>query len=297
VIKKISLLLVLLALLLPHELGPHGESVKITNNLNLLVVRSGPVNNMMLLSERAGIKIPWDKSTDRYKQNADAYGMAQRYLGKPAIDGLYLTVNKDSKAYATGLRSGDILSNIKFQKPCKFQEKNILADWFNTYACVSDVTISRGDDFTKLTLPAGSNMGASGLRILTDHSPPPPKVTNQDTGLSGGLVLSLYYLDKETKGSLFSKDKVAATGMISPTNLEFSAISELSKKYTAAVENKNTLLLLADDQPLDELSKIKSNPNITIKKIKNLEQAVKILCNRGADDELCKKNNKYALNG
>ncbi len=290
-IKKITLILVLLALLLPHELGPHGESVKITHNLNLLVVRSGPVNNMMILSERVGIKIPWDKSTDRYIQNADAYGMARRYLGKPSVDGLYLTVNKESKAYTAGLRSGDILSNIKFQKPCKFQEKNILADWFNTYACVSNVTISRGNKFTKLTLPAGSTKGASGNRILTNHSPAPPKVTNQDTGLSGGLVLSLYYLDKETKGSLFSKDKVAATGMISPTNLEFSAISELLKKYTAAVESKNTLLLIAENQPLDEISNIESNPNITIKKIKNLEQAVKILCERGANDELCKRKN------
>lgn len=288
---KVTFFLILLALLLPHEIRAHGESVKITNNLNLLVVRSGPVNNMMILSERAGIKIPWDKSTDRYIQNADAYGMAQRYLGKPSVDGLYLTVDKDSIAYATGLRSGDILSQIKFQKPCKFEEKNILADWFNTYACVSNVTISRGENFTKLTLPPGSTRGASGNRILTNYSPAPPKVTNQDTGLSGGLVLSLYYLDKETKGSLFSKDKVAATGMISPTNLEFSAISELLKKYKAAVKSKATLLLLADDQPLDEINNIESNPNITIKKIKNLEQAVKILCDRGAEDELCESNN------
>jgi len=82
---------------------------------------------------------------------------------------------------------------------------------------------------------------------------------------------------------------VAGSGMINPVTLEFSAISELSKKYNAAVESKSTILLLADDQPLAEISSIKPESSLTIKKIKNLAQAVKILCSRGADDYLCTK--------
>lgn len=287
--KKIVALIILLPLLLPTKLTSHGEAVSITKNLQMLVVRDGPVNNLMRLAENTGYKIPGDKSTDRYIQNADAYGLAMRYLGQPPQEGLYLKVNLPSKAYKAGLRSGDILSNVRFKPNCKFSQKNILQDWFNTYACESLVTVNRGNKFLSLRLPAGSTLGASGNRVLTNYAPLTLKVTNQDTGLSGGLVLSLYYLDKETKGSLFSKDKVAGSGMINPVTLEFSAISELSKKYNAAVESKSTILLLADDQPLAEISSIKPESSLTIKKIKNLAQAVKILCNRGADDYLCTK--------
>ena len=286
-IKKIIITLILLTLLLPQKFGSHGESVHIADNLKLLVVRDGFVNNLMLLIERTGIKNPLDKSTDRYIQNANAYGMAQRYLGYPPVDGLYLTVKKDSVAEKAGLKSGDILSQIKFQQPCEFKEQNIHFNWVKLYACASKVIIARGEKIFALTLPAKSTLGATGNRVLTNFTPPPPRVTNQDTGLSGGLVLSLFYLDKETKGSLFSRDKVAASAQISPNSQEFSAISELLKKYKAASESKSTLLLLADDQPLDEINNIKLDPDLDIRKIKNLDEAVKILCQRGADDELC----------
>ena len=285
--KKIIITLILLTLLLPQKFGSHGESVHIADNLKLLVVRDGFVNNLMLLIERTGIKNPLDKSTDRYIQNANAYGMAQRYLGNSPVDGLYLTVKKDSIAEKAGLKSGDILSQINFKQPCEFKEQNIQFNWVKLYACSSTVIIARGEKITTLSLPAGSTLGSTGLRVLTNYSPPPPRVTNQDTGLSGGLVLSLFYLDKATKGSLFSKDKVAASAQISPNSQEFSAISELRKKYLAAVESKSTLLLLADDQPLDELNTIELDKNLDIRKIKNLAEAVKTLCERGADDELC----------
>lgn len=285
--KKIIITLIMVTLLLPQKFGSHGTSVPIADNLKLLVVRDGFVNNLMLLIERSGIKNPLDKSTDRYIQNANAYGMAQRYLGNSPVDGLYLTVKKDSIAEKAGLKSGDILSQIKFQLPCEFKEQNINFNWVKLYACSSTVIIARGEKITTLSLPAGSTLGSTVLRVLTTYSPPPPRVTNRDTGLSGGLVLSLFYLDKATKGSLFSKDKVAASAMISPNSQEFTAISELRKKYQAAVESKSTLLLIADDQPLDELNNIKLDPNLDIRKIKNLAEAVKTLCERGADDELC----------
>ena len=141
-------------LLVPLELRTHGEANEITKNLNLLSVREGPVNNLILLAEKTGYKLPWDNSTDRYIQNIDAYGIANRYIGKKATEGLFLTVDKDSKGYSQGLRSGDILSDINFSKKCAPTTKiTILAAWAKTYNCDSIVRIYRKGKFQNYSLP------------------------------------------------------------------------------------------------------------------------------------------------
>jgi len=292
--RKITIVLITfasLALLIPTEYGMHGEATALTKNLEILSVRDKSVNNLILLLEKTGYKVPGDKSTDRYIENADAYGLARRYLGYQKTEGLYLTVKKNTKSFNAGLRNGDIISNITFEKGCNLTSGNINKNWVSTYACRSSGTIFRDGKLFKIHLPRRAAEGAVGLRVISNSSPATPKVINQDTGLSAGLILTLYYVDMLTPGSLFSKDKVSGSGVIDPINGSFTEVAALNYKYKAAVKSKSTILFLTRRQDISEL-RIEKSDGVRIEKIENINDAIKILCNRGADDKLCLKNAK-----
>ena len=278
-----------LALLIPTEYGMHGEATPITKNLEILSVRDNSVNNLILLLEKTVYKIPGDKSTDRYIEKADAYGLARRYLGYQKTEGLYLKVKKNTKSFNASLRSGDIISNITLEQGCKLTSGTINKNWVSTHACRSSGTIFRDGKIFKIYLPRRAAEGAVALRVISDIFPATTKVINQDTGLSAGLILTLYYLDMLTPGSLFSKDKVSGSGVIDPINGSFTELGALNYKYRAAVKSKSTIIFVSRNQDLSEL-KIKKTDGTRIEKIENINEALKILCQRGADDQLCLKN-------
>ena len=291
-LKKTILLLLLLTLLLsllPTQLSKKGGTLPLGENLNILVVRDGVFNPLLNLLERSGVKIPGDDSTDRYLQNLDAFGLATNYLKGNTPEGLYLSMKKSNFDPDPILKTGDVISNFIFNPNCAPAQLTLQASWVRTHQCASVVTIFRDQKFLKLNLPATSSDNFNALRVISDQAPSSPKSLNLYTGLSAGLILSLYYLDQSSKGSLFSNDKVAGSGMIEPGSYSYSAISELPKKYQAALSSKSTILFLAQDQELSELSasKIKLSPTLKIYKIKTLQEAVKILCARGANDALC----------
>lgn len=285
------LILTLLLSLLPTQISKKGGTLSLGENLNILVVRNGPSNPLLNLLEVTGIKLPGDTSTDRYLQNLNAFGIATHYLKGQTPEGLYLSEKEGQADLNPILKTGDVISNFNFNPKCTKTQPNLKASWVQTHHCASTVTIFRDQKFLKLHLPATSSDNFNALRVISDQAPPSPKTLNLYTGLSAGLILSLYYLDLSSKGSLFSKDKVSGSGMIEPGSYSYSAISELPKKYQAAVNSKSTILFLAHNQDLSELynSKIKLNPKLKIYKIKSLKEAVVILCARGAKDELCQR--------
>jgi len=286
-----SLLIVSLLLLslLPTQVSKKGGTLPLGENLNILVVRDGVFNPLLNLLEVSGIKLPGDNSTDRYLQNLNAFGLATHYLKGRTPEGLYLSEKKSNPDSDPILKTSDVISHFTFNPKCAKSQPTLQASWVRTHHCASTVTIFRDQKFLKLKLPATSNDNFNALRVISDRAPSPPKSLNLYTGLSAGLILSLYYLDLSSKGSLFSNDKVAGSGMIEPGSYSYSAISELPKKYQAAVNSKSTILFLAHNQDLSELynSKIKLTSNLKIYKIKSLKEAVVILCARGANDALC----------
>ena len=189
------------------------------------------------------------------------------------------------------IKSGDVVQNISFNPDCLPKYQGLQAAWVHTAKCSSELTIFRNNKFHKIKLLAKEGDTFTALRVLSDQAPKSPKILNQITGLSAGLILSLYYLDQRSKGSLIAKEVVSGSGMIELGSYSYTAISDLPEKYQAASRAKSTILFLAKDQSLSELyeSKIKLDSKMEIIKVNNLDEIVKILCKRGADDELCRK--------
>ena len=290
--KKILLTLLALTLILfltPTQLGKKGGTLPLSPNLNILVVRDGLFNPLIYLTELKGLPIPGDRSTDRYLQNLNAYGLATNYLKGETPNGLYLSQKEYSESINLKLQTGDVIKSIRFSPNCQPSYKGLKAAWVHTSKCSSALTIFRQQKFLTLTLPAKGGDDFDAIRVLSDHAPKSPKILNQITGHSAGLVLSLYYLDQTSKGSLLSKDFVSGSGMIEPGSLSYSAISDLPQKYIAASKANSSVLFLAKAQNLKELynSNVKLDPKLKIYKVKNLHEIVKILCQRGAKDELC----------
>ena len=290
--KVITLLtLTLIFSLIPTQIGKKGGTLPIAPNLNILVVREGIFNPLLYASELLGVRILGDSSKDRYLQNLNAYGLATDYLKGGSPNGLYLTQRKGIKGVNPKLKSGDVVKSISFNPGCLPKYQGLQAAWVHTAKCSSELTIFRNQKFHKIQLLAKEGDTFTAQRVLSDRAPKSPKILNQITGLSAGLILSLYYLDQRSKGSLIAKEVVSGSGMIELGSYSYTAISDLPEKYQAAVKAKSTILFLAKDQSLSELyeSKIKLDSKMEIFKVKNLDEIVKILCQRGASDELCRK--------
>jgi len=290
--KVISLLTLSLILsLFPTQIGVKGGTLPLAHNLNILVVRDGLFNPLLYLSELVGMSIPGDKSNVRHLQNLNAYGLVTQYLKGKTPNGLYLSQRDGSESIKSKLKTGDVVKSIEFASNCKPIYKGLQAAWVHTAKCSSNLTIFRNQKYLNITLPAKKGEDFTALRVLSDYAPKSPKVLNQITGLSAGLILSLYYLDQRSKGSLLSNDIVSGSGMIELGSNSFTDISDLPEKYQAASRGKSTILFLAKEQSLSELyeSKIKLDPKMEIFKVQNLAEMVKILCERGANDELCRR--------
>lgn len=288
----ISLLtLTLIIGVIPTQIGKRGGTLPLAPNLNILVVREGIFNPLLYASELLGVRILGDGSNDRYLQNLNAYGLATHYLKGQSPNGLYLSQRKGTKGINNRLKSGDVIKRIKFAQGCLPKYKGLQAAWVHTAKCSSELTIFRNQQFHNVSFLAKEGDSFTAIRILSDQAPKSPKILNQITGLSAGLILSLYYLDQRSKGSLIAKEVVSGSGMIELGSYSYTAISDLPEKYLAASRAKSTVLFLAKDQSLSALyaNKIKLDSNMEIFKVKNLDEIVKILCRRGAKDELCVK--------
>jgi hypothetical protein len=295
--KKLPVILLTCTLILsltPTHLGREGRAVALTPNLNILVVRDGPYNYLLRLTEQIGFKIPGDRSTDRYIQNLNAYGLATHYLQGVSPDGLYLSQKEFSRKFDHRLKSGDVIKSIGFSPDCKPQYDGIQAAWVHTSQCASNFTIFRNERFINFSLSKKEGDDFKAIRVLSDRAPEPPKEFNQISGHSAGLILSLYYLDRSSKGSLFSSDVVSGSGMIEIGSRSFSPIADLGYKYLAAVRAKSTVLFLADGQSLEEIytSNIALDSSMKIYRVKNLHEMVQILCQRGASDAICQQGAK-----
>lgn len=291
--KVITLLtLTLIFALIPTQIGKKGGTLPVSHNLNILVVREGLFNPLMYASELLGVRVLGDSSKDRYIQNLNAYGLATHYLKGESPNGLYLSEKMGQEIINPKLETGDIVSRIWFKPSCLLRYKGLLAAWVQTHRCDSELTVFRNERFLNIKLLAKEGDDFNALRVLSDQAPKAPKILNQITGLSAGLILSIYYLDKSSKGSLLGKEVVSGSGVIEPGSYTYAAISDLPEKYQAAVQAKSTVLFLAKDQSLSELyqSNMQLDSKMDIFKVKNLDEIVKILCQRGARDELCIRN-------
>lgn len=280
--------------LIPTHHGKEGGVIALSPNLNILVVRDGTNNYLLRLTERIGFKIPGDHSTDRYIQNLNAYGLATHYLQGVTTDGLYLSRKEFSGKLNQRLKTGDVIKSIAFSPECKPPYAGIQAAWVYTSQCAGNFTIFRNQKFINLSLSKKEGDNFNAFRVLSDHGPESPKVLNQVSGHSAGLILSLYYLDQSSKGSLLSSDVVSGSGMIEIGSRSYSPVADLGYKYLAALRAKSTVLFLAEDQSLEELysSSIAVDPSMKIYRVKNLHEIVRILCQRGASDELCQQGVK-----
>lgn len=111
-----------------------------------------------------------------------------------------------------------------------------------------------------------------GIKIKTDQN---------ESGASGGLIMTLSIYNALTKEDITHGDKIAGTGTIEMDG-SVGSISGVKYKLLGAVKNKAKIFLVPSGDNYKEALKIKKERklNIEIVSIKTFEQALKYLKNR-----------------
>lgn len=286
-------------LFLPTGYAERGDSVMLDGGSNLLLVRKGYSSFFTdFFERRVGVNLISDNN-DRFIENINGYGLAEGYLSGKHRFSFFLKVPRGSSAFSNGLRNGDILSKITFTGGCAFEKANFLESWVLLSSCPSIVRIYRDSRFFNISLPINGNFGSNSLLVLGDRRPKDPWQLNNVTGLSGGMALSLSYLNILSDGNLFSRDKVSATGAIWAHAESFESIVGLDFKINASLENGDTVMLLPENQSFEDVSESTKRrvklSGLSIYKVSNLSEAVAVLCARGSRSSLCKDSNKILL--
>lgn len=276
---------------IPNSVRDGGGYIKLEENLYMVVVKFGYQSTFSEIAGDAGLSYPLkNKNTDRYIAGANADGLAKELLGHKRKEGLFLEVESDSKAFKAGLRSKDIVKKISYER-CKLSKevKNIYVKWYYLNDCDGNVIISRyGEKDSYIKIKKGDIDGTKITKVLNDKIPEIPKRLNSTVGTSGSMALSLFYLDQQTEGNLFSEDRVSATGAIDSETGHYKNIASLDKKFNAVRENRSTIFFIPKHQDTRILEKFNSD-DLQIVKVSSLEEIVNILCLRGAQDSICRK--------
>lgn len=273
-----------LTLIAPTGFEGDGKATELTENLLLLSIHNGYHSRIGDFAETGGFLDLSEGFWDRRISAANAQGVANEIMTGKSGEGLMLQVTEGSPAWSSGLRSGDIVNKISFPKGCRNRD-GLAKRWYDTAFCNSDLLIYRDREPIKLSVEAGSAFGAEKSNVRSYIQGEVPRSIKSHSGLSGGLALSLLYLDRMTEGSLFSSDRVAATGAINVNTGLIIWIGGLPEKAKAAHEAGASILFV----PRTQSQEVIKYENMPVFEVLETEDAVEILCSRGADDAICER--------
>ena len=237
------------------------------------------------------------KHTDQVEAVLNAYGTSKEILGESTVHGLLLNnVFKNSKAYALGLRTGDILSVPTASKYLSIRSSVAKSSMYLQKSIRSggEVDLFRKNKMVRtLRLPDAANEDVGFIEVASNVFPDGvslPLNLILANGSSSGLALALYFLDLESPGSLAGNLSIAATGTIltSGKGNRVIAIGSLEDKYKAYERSKTDIMLIPAGNKYDSLPK-DADIEGRVYLVENVEEAVKILCKLGATDKLCEK--------
>lgn len=280
----------LAGLLMPLGSGGDGIAVPVAHNLDVLAVANGYHSRLTEIYDRLGVpELTFitggrDGANDRFISAANAYGVATNLVTGRTTAGIMLTVTPHSPAREAGLLSRDVVREIRFAASCN-APADLYARWVATGRCASTLTVGRSGEVVSIELPARSAIGASGTKVRTDDTTSVPRQLTSSSGLSAGLVLSLLYTDRLTPGDLFSSDHVAGSGVANVRTGGISTISGLPVKAVAAHAAGATILFV----PQGQSREIGTFPGMPVYEVTTTEQAVRLLCLRGAQDSICER--------
>ena len=283
-LTAVALVAAFIWLLAPTGAQGSGGIVEIEKNLNVLVVHNGYSNRLVDFVQWVGLPNLSHETNDRFISTANAYGAAQQLVNGVSTKGLMLSVTEGSRAWDAGLRSHDIVSEIKFAPGCE-QFGEIGLAWVRTYGCESILTVARDGKFLHLPIRAHDSLGASSVKVNSNMSADGPRQLNMTSGMSAGLALSLQFTDKFTEGSLFSTDHVAVTGAVHPRTGLVTRIEGLPAKAEAAYRSGATILLV----PQGQAKEVPHYVGMPVYEVASTEHAVHLLCQRGAQDSICNR--------
>jgi len=234
---------------------------------------------------------------DQVEAVLNAYGTSKEILNEKSNHGLLLNnVFKNSKAYSIGLRTGDILS-IPENKQNAFLRSSRLKSSAYLQKVIrngGDVELYRENKAVKiLSLPESANEDVGFVEVASNIFPSGHKLPTQillANGNSSGLALALHFIDINTAGSLAGKFTVTATGAIASSGIvnTIQPIGSLVDKYKAYMRSNYDIMLIPEGNKYDTLPK-NSDIKGRVYVVKNVEDALKIICGLGSEDAICKR--------
>ena len=276
-----------------------GEAVRIDDRLDALIVRTGTSSPLVRTVDRFLPDLSSNYTIDMRQSSMNAWAAARAELGLPNEQGLLLEVNDQSRAWSTGFRTGDLVTEIVLRasvsprddgraatvKGCVARSTMSVMDrWAELADCAATVVVRRDGRTLGIDVRPPGIAGSEPHLIAGIQEPVIPSVLADINGNSAGLALALLYLDQMTPGSLIGDDLVAATGAINPSTLGVTGIGLVTVKATGAARAGVTLMLAPEGQHLDPTPR----PGMTVVGVSSLREAVAVLCERGASSPLCR---------
>ncbi len=243
-------------------------------------------------------KMPWSETgslkielnpTNREASEADmtsshdtAAMIAEQYVfgsvksmkpaGAVVLDALY-----GGPAQSAGVLSGDVILKVNGETVLTAAELVAVVQG----EAVS-VEISRDGAIKEIEIPL--KKGKIGVVVSNYYSGKPlvNTFTAEVGGASAGLAMTLAFIDAMTPGDLTNGDHLAATGVIMPDG-SIGMVDGVQYKAQGAARDGAAFLLV----PKGNKASVQ-NPPLELYEISTIDEAVKFLCDRGSDDDICK---------
>ena len=277
-------LLFVLGLTALPSVGRTGMALPLKPGLKALVVTDGYHSVLTKQLESHGFSAAVGDREDQASSSANAYGAALELINGRSPDGLLVSeVVEGSRAERAGLRNGDIVGYVSLPERCRGLVATLQSNWMKNIRCPSVLTVHRPTGIERLKFPSGALRDVSTRRVRSFVVPELPISMGAVSGTSMGLALSLLYLDELTGGGLFAVDHVAATGTVSAWDLTVETIGSLPDKALAAREAGVTVLFI----PVGQGREVAKHPDMLVREVGTLADAVITLCNRGASSKAC----------
>ena len=270
-----------------------GNSIKIGENLHALVVTTWygtPLTSYAtdLVTDLGIDRVNFaSQSIELTEAAMDASASADRLLGKNPTPALLLQVFEESSGWEAGLRNGDVVVALKKDRVCgakRASDRDMRVLWDRISNCGGVAYIKRDGNSLNFKINSSVVRGVKAHEVGTGVVPAIPNRLRGVEGRSAGLALALMYLDERTEGSLLGNQVVAATGTITSFDDHVGFVGGLEYKIPAGRDAGANLILI----PLSQGDEFGPMKGVSIVEVGSLSEAVRVLCDRGSDDELCR---------
>lgn len=203
-----------------------------------------------------------------------AYRNAKKNIKISKIDFYVTYINKNAK---TNLKIKDKILKIDNKKVNSLEE---IKEIINKYEVGETVKIKTTNGIKNATIYEENNQKLIGIMITSDYTFENPikfKFNNQESGSSGGLMMTLTIYNYLTNDSLTNKRKIVGTGTID-INGTVGKIDGVKYKLISAANYKADIFLVPYDNYIEAINiKNKYNYDIKIYPVNTIEEAIEYL--------------------